>query len=79
MSTASASFTGNNVRTSAADERSLPTRALGNVLTIAAVFCVVVAGIVLFGFGGWEYYRAPLEPAAISRSISCCGLPAPSV
>jgi len=60
MSTASASFTGNNVRTSAADERSLPTRALGNVLTIAAVLCVVVAGIVLFGFGGWEYYRAPL-------------------
>jgi hypothetical protein len=60
MSTASASFTGNSVRASATDERSLPTRALGNVLTIAAVFCAVVAGIVLFGFGGWEYYRAPL-------------------
>ena len=41
-------------------ERSLQSRALGHVLTIAAVFCAVVAGIVLIGFGGWEYYRAPL-------------------
>lgn len=41
-------------------ERSLPSRALGHVLTIAAAFCAVVAGIVLIGFGGWEYYRAPL-------------------
>jgi hypothetical protein len=40
-------------------ERSLPAKALGNVLTIAAVFCAVVAAVVLFGFGGWEYYRAP--------------------
>jgi hypothetical protein len=41
-------------------ERSLPAKALGNVLTIAGVFCAVVAAVVLFGFGGWEYYRAPL-------------------
>lgn len=27
---------------------------------IAALFCLAVAGVVLFGLGGWEYYRAPL-------------------
>ena len=41
-------------------EPSLPTKALGSVLTIATLCCVAVLGIVLFGFGGWEYYRAPL-------------------
>ena len=46
--------------TRASTEPSLPAKALGNVLVIAAVFCVAVGGLVLFGFGGWEYYRAPL-------------------
>lgn len=41
-------------------EASLPARALGNVLTIALVFCLAIAAVVLFGLGGWEYYRAPL-------------------
>ncbi len=43
-----------------AAEPSLPLRALGNVLVIAAMTCVSVAAIVLVWFGGWEYYRAPL-------------------
>jgi hypothetical protein len=60
MSTASASLTGNRMHATATAERSLHSRALGHVLTIGAVFCAVVAGIVLIGFGGWEYYRAPL-------------------
>lgn len=60
MSTASASFTGKAVRAAAPSVSSLPARALGNVFTIAALFCLVVVGIVLFGLGGWEYYRAPL-------------------
>jgi hypothetical protein len=60
MSTASASLTGSGMRTAATAERSLPAKALGNVLTIAGVFCAVVIAVVLFGFGGWEYYRAPL-------------------
>jgi hypothetical protein len=38
----------------------LAPRALGHVLTIAAVFVSVVAAIVLIGFDGWEYYRAPV-------------------
>jgi hypothetical protein len=59
VSTASASFAGSSVRTAAADP-SLPAKALGNVLLIAGAFCAVVAAVVLFGFGGWEYYRAPL-------------------
>lgn len=60
MSAAAASFTGGSARAGATAERSLPARALGNVLTLAGVFCGAVAGIVLFGFDGWEYYRAPL-------------------
>ena len=44
----------------ATPDQSLPAKALGNVLTIAAVFCLAVLGVVLFGLGGWEYYRAPL-------------------
>src|SRR5690349_2191424 len=36
------------------------TRALGHVLVVALVVLVAVAAVVLFGFGGWEYYRAPL-------------------
>jgi hypothetical protein len=60
MSTASASLTGSSMRAATTAERSLPAKALGSVLTIAGVFCTVVAAVVLFGFGGWEYYRAPL-------------------
>jgi hypothetical protein len=59
VSTASASVAGKTLRTAAA-ELAQPAKALGNVLTIAGVFCVVVAAVVLFGCGGWEYYRAPL-------------------
>jgi hypothetical protein len=44
----------------AAAEPSLAAKALGNVLLIAGAFCATVAVVVLFGFGGWEYYRAPL-------------------
>jgi hypothetical protein len=60
MSTASASLTGSGVTTTATAERSLPARALCNVLMIAGVFCAIVIVVVLFGLGGWEYYRAPL-------------------
>lgn len=56
---ATASITAPGVGPSATDI-SLPARALGSVLTIATVFCLVVGAVVLFGFGGWEYYRAPL-------------------
>ena len=35
-------------------------KTLSNVLVIAAGFCTTVAAIVLVGFDGWEYYRAPL-------------------
>jgi hypothetical protein len=59
MSTASASLAGRPVRITSA-EPSLPAKALGNVLTIAGVFCAAVGAVVLFGYGGWEYYRAPL-------------------
>ncbi len=62
MSTASASYTGNPARTqpSSGEWLLLQAKALGHVLTIAGVFCLVVAAVVLFGLGGWEYYRAPL-------------------
>jgi len=36
-------------------------KALHNVLVIAAFVAVGVTVIVLWGFGGWEYYRAPLR------------------
>lgn len=55
----SASLTAPVTRT-APGESSLPAKALGNVLAIAGLFCLAVTGIVLFGLGGWEYYRAPL-------------------
>jgi len=55
---ATASIAAPSVRSSA--ETSLPAKALGNVLTLATVFCLAVGAVVLFGFGGWEYYRAPL-------------------
>lgn len=58
MSTASASLPTNPVRVAA--EPSLPAKALGSVLTIAGAVCLFVVAIVLFGLGGWEYYRAPL-------------------
>jgi len=55
----SASFAAPAVRPAAA-EPSLPSKALGNVLTLATTFCLAVGAVVLFGLGGWEYYRAPL-------------------
>jgi hypothetical protein len=36
------------------------TKALGHVLSIAAIVLVVVTVVVLFVFDGWHYYRAPL-------------------
>jgi hypothetical protein len=45
---------------SPAADTSLPAKALGNVLVIAALFCAAVGAFVFFGLGGWEYYRAPL-------------------
>ena len=60
MSTASASVSAGPVRATAAADPSLPAKALGNVLAIAGIVCLVVVGVVLFGLGGWEYYRAPL-------------------
>jgi cytochrome b561 len=56
----SASFASSAVGAVSATEPSLPARALGNVLAIAATSCLVVVSVVLFGLGGWEYYRAPL-------------------
>ena len=35
-------------------------KTLSHVLVIAAAFCTTVAAVVLVGFDGWEYYRAPL-------------------
>ena len=59
MNATSASFATPSL-THASSVPSLPAKALGNVLIIAAVFCVAVGGLVLFVLGGWEYYRAPL-------------------
>ncbi len=59
MNATSASMAAPAVRASTSDA-SLPAKALGNVLTIAVAFCVLVGAVVLFGLGGWEYYRAPL-------------------
>ena len=60
MHATSASLARHPANAQAATDVSLPARALGNVLVIAAGFCIAVCGIVLFGVGGWEYYRAPL-------------------
>ena len=35
-------------------------RALGHVLSIAGLFLCAVTAVVLFAFGGWDYYWAPL-------------------
>lgn len=42
-------------------EAWLTPKALSHVLVVAAAFCAMVALIVLIGFDGWEYYRAPLR------------------
>lgn len=60
MNATSASFATPAVPRASATEPSLPAKALGNVLAIAGVFCLTVVGIVVLGFGGWEYYSAPL-------------------
>jgi hypothetical protein len=44
----------------AAAEAWLTPKALSHVLVIAGAFCAAVGAVVLVGFGGWEYYRAPL-------------------
>ena len=44
----------------ATDDAWLTARALTNVLVLAALFCGVVAFVLLAVFDGWEYYRAPL-------------------
>jgi hypothetical protein len=56
----SASIGAPTVRQAAPAGESLPAKALGNVLAIAGVSCLLVALVVLVGLGGWEYYRAPL-------------------
>ena len=43
-----------------AAEPWLTARALSHVVVMAGGVCVAVAVVVLVGFGGWEYYRAPL-------------------
>ena len=45
---------------SAKSEPWLTPRALSHVLVLAGSFCAVVTLVVLIGFDGWEYYRAPL-------------------
>jgi hypothetical protein len=60
MGAPSASIVASSMRAALPAEPPLPVRTLGNVLSIAAIFCAVVIGIVLIGLGGWEYYRAPL-------------------
>ena len=47
-------------RPTVTSEPWLTTSALRHVLVVAAAFCVTVALVVLVGFDGWEYYRAPL-------------------
>lgn len=44
----------------AASEPLITTRALSNVLVMAAAFSVTVVLVLLVVFDGWEYYRAPL-------------------
>ena len=41
-------------------EAWITTRALSHVLVLAFGFLTAVMFVVLFVFGGWEYYRAPL-------------------
>lgn len=57
---ASASVAVPAARVAEPTDGSVPVKALGNVLTIAAVVCAAVAAVILLGFDGWEYYRAPL-------------------
>lgn len=60
MHATSASIAARPMGASTATDASLPAKALGNVLLIAAVFCAAVGAVVFVGLGGWEYYRAPL-------------------
>ena len=60
MHATSASIAARPMSAPPATDASLPAKALGNVLLIAAVFCGVVGALVFIGLGGWEYYRAPL-------------------
>ena len=60
MHATSTSIAARRMTAPAATDTSLPAKALGNVLLIAAAFCALVGAVVFFGLGGWEYYRAPL-------------------
>jgi hypothetical protein len=56
MSTAASTVASVSVK----PEAWLTPKALSHVLVVAAGFCVTVALVVLVGFDGWDYYRAPL-------------------
>ena len=56
MTTAAAA----TARATATSEPWLTPKALSHVLVVAAAFCTTVGLVVLVGFDGWEYYRAPL-------------------
>ena len=47
-------------RPATTSEPWLTPKALSHVLVVAAAFCTTVALVLLVGFDGWEYYRAPL-------------------
>jgi hypothetical protein len=47
-------------RAGAGQEPWLTTRALTHVLVLAGALIAVVAAVLLFGLGGWDYYRAPV-------------------
>jgi hypothetical protein len=47
-------------RQSQSNESWIGTDALSNVLVLAGTVSVLVALVVIFGFGGWEYYGSPL-------------------
>ena len=57
MTTTAAAAT---ARATATSEPWLTPKALSHVLVVAAAFCTTVALVLLVGFDGWEYYRAPL-------------------
>lgn len=48
-------------RRAAVGEPWLTTKALTHVLVVAGAVCGAIGFTVLVGFGGWEYYRAPLS------------------
>ncbi len=61
--------------------RGTPSARAFNALAFAGLFCAVAVPLVLFTFGGWEYYRAPIgtrgymEAHALLRPSGTIGLP----